>query len=545
MAATGASWSRLLGPRVSGVSAGATWALLAGALLLTAACGLLLLDYGSGRDQGIYRVVAEAMARGGAPYLDAWDFKPPGIFAVYGLAGEIFGTGERAVRWLELLGLASLAPAFWILSRRALGEGRAGLLGVSLAALAYVPLGFWDTAQPEGFGGVLLVWALVCATLPDGPGRRVVVGWLAAGALYGAAALLKPHLGAGVLVSVGFASTARAAPRRWLAPVLAFAAGGLLPVALTLGWLAKKGALGAMSEVLFGFAPHYTALSLAEPGALSLLRRSVEPLLRFGTPQLLGLVAFFALPRISEGERRFSAHVLGVAAIVLIGVGVQAKFFPYHYAALLLLLALPAGWGYWKLWLSLADRPLGWLLLAAAGVALAVPFHPGGRQLALFGHQTGVRLEAARRLPPERQALRDRLHSLADVDAGTNRRVARWLAHNTQPDDAVYVWGFEPVIYAEAGRRPASRFIYNVPQRAAWSAEASRSELMQELEARPPAAIVVVREDRFPHVTGNGQDGAQALRGFSELAQLIDRRYTPAARIGDIEIHRLAVEPGP
>ncbi len=545
MVAGEGSWDRFLGPRVSGVAAGATWVLLTTALGLAAVFAVVLLDYGSGRDQGIYRVVAMVMDGGGAPYLDAWDFKPPGIFAVYAVAGRVFGPGESAVRWLELLGLASLAPAFWILSRRALGDGRPGLLGVCLAVVAYLPLGFWDTAQPEGFGGMLLAWALVCASVPDEPGRRPALGWIAAGALYGAAALLKPHLGAGILVSVAFAATARRAPRRGLPPVLAFAAGGLVPVAVTLAWFAAKGALAAMHEALFVFAPRYTALNLAEPGIPELLVRSAEPLLRFGTAELLGLVAVFALPRLAAAERRFTAHVLGVAGLVVLGIVAQAKFFPYHYAALLLLLALPAGWGFWKLWLCVAERPLGWLLVVAGLVALALPFHPGGRQLALFGHQAAIRLEASRRLPPEREAIRDQLHSLADVDAATNRRVARWLERKTRPDEPVYVWGFEPILYALAGRRSASRFIYNVPQRAAWSAEASRRELIQELAAHPPTAIVVVSEDRFPHVTGNLQDSGQALRGFGELSQLIDRRYIPAARIGDIQIHQLPHPPQP
>jgi hypothetical protein len=511
-------------------------------LCLAASLCAVLLDYGSGRDQGIYRVVAGAMARGGAPYLDAWDFKPPGIFLVFSLATATFGTGEAAVRWLEMLGLASLVPAFWILSRRALGEGRAGLLAASLSTLSYVSLGFWDTAQPEGFGGVLLAWALVFATVPEAPGRRVVLHWLAAGALYGAAALLKPSLGGGLLVSLGFVAAGRSGRGRFLAPGLSFAVGATLPVATTLLWFVTKEALGALYEALFVFAPQYTALNLAESSFFALMGQTLAPLLRFGTPQLLGLVALFALPPLAEAERRASGHVLGVAGVVLVGVGLQAKLFPYHYAAALLLLALPAGWGLWKLWLRIADRPLGWALFGLGLLALASPFHPGGRQLTLFRQHTAIRLEAARSLPPERDAIRDRLHSLADVDAATNRKVAKWIAQNTRAEDAVYIWGFAPGIYAQAGRRPASRFIYNVPQRAAWSAAASRSELIDELEASPPAVIVVASDDRFPHVTGNDQDSREALRGFPELESLLSERYTPAARPGDMEISRLKMQ---
>ena len=155
-------WDRFSGPRVPGAAPAASWVLLGSALCLAASLCAVLLDYGSGRDQGIYRVVAGAMARGGAPYLDAWDFKPPGIFLVFSLATATFGTGEAAVRWLEMLGLASLVPAFWILSRRALGEGRAGLLAASLSTLSYVSLGSGIPRSPKA--SAACCWPQACCS---------------------------------------------------------------------------------------------------------------------------------------------------------------------------------------------------------------------------------------------------------------------------------------------------------------------------------------------------------------------------------------------
>ena len=71
-----------------------------------------------GRDQGIYATVAETMLRGGMPYRDAWDFKPPGIFAVYALVRAIFGPAESSIRVFEVIGLISVAASFVLLSRR-------------------------------------------------------------------------------------------------------------------------------------------------------------------------------------------------------------------------------------------------------------------------------------------------------------------------------------------------------------------------------------------------------------------------------------------
>src|SRR3954454_8475212 len=36
-----------------------------------------------GQDQGLYHTVAEEILHGGAPYRDAWDPKPPGVFYVH------------------------------------------------------------------------------------------------------------------------------------------------------------------------------------------------------------------------------------------------------------------------------------------------------------------------------------------------------------------------------------------------------------------------------------------------------------------------------
>ena len=184
-----------------------------------------------GLDQGIYGAVADVMHAGGAPYRDAWDFKPPGVFFVYSAARSLFGEGMRAVRVLEALGFASLVLAFAIFSRRFTGSYAPGALGGALAASGHVWLGFWHTGQPESFGAVLLAWALVLATTaPPAAGVRGAsrreLAWAGAGALYALAALLKPPLGGGLLVSWGFAVRAL---RRESPPAARCVAGGWAP----------------------------------------------------------------------------------------------------------------------------------------------------------------------------------------------------------------------------------------------------------------------------------------------------------------------------
>ena len=123
-----------------------------------------ILMFRYGRDQGIYATVADTMLRGGMPYRDAWDFKPPGIYVVYAMTRAVFGSGQWGIRLVEIAGLASVVGAFVILSRRFFSDWRIGILGGALAVLVHAELEFWHTAQPESFGGILTAWALVLAT---------------------------------------------------------------------------------------------------------------------------------------------------------------------------------------------------------------------------------------------------------------------------------------------------------------------------------------------------------------------------------------------
>lgn len=510
------------------------------ALAATLGAGALLarlLAFEYGLDQGIYAVVSDSLLRGGAPYRDAWDFKPPGIFAVYALARGLFGPGMHAVRIVEALGFASLFPAFVLYARRFTGSAIAGVLGAALAVAGHVWLGFWHTAQPESFGAVLIVWALVATTtrVEGAAGaeprarRRQMSVWAAAGALYGMAALLKPPLGGGILVSAAFAAAAegrgvsgagRARLRAMARPLVAHALGGLAPLAATLAFFAAHGALDDLARALFVFAPEYTRINYAR-GTLSgfLYRAAATLFLRFSALAWAGVALLVLLPRLGGRERSGAAHVAGVLAMVVLGVALQGRFFAYHFGAAVPLLALLGGWGLAKL-IRVAPRgvPLGVVLVVLLVWGLA---HRSG----LDGPVPGGFFERARR-----------------VDDGRawnvpNRRVAERVTALTDPGDRIYVWGFRPVIYDLAGRRPASRYVYNAPQRTTWAAARSRRVLVRELRAARPAAILVEHGDEHPGTTGSWRDSATALERFPALRRLLETRYREAETVGDFTIH--------
>jgi len=229
---------------------------------------------------------------------------------------------------------------------------------------------------------------------------------------------------------------------------------------------------------------------------------------------------------------------IGLAVVLMIlGVGVQLKLFPYHFGSVLPLTALLAAWGFWKLWLRVRDRWYG-----AAGVAALIVVLAAARTATIhvpdsFAKRCRLRfVEWTDR--DQRTAIRDRLYSVFDFNARDNRLVEAWLARETPENATIFIWGFTPEIYVMANRQPATKFIYDVPQRAPWSRDAAREELMTLLSANPPDVILVEHEDVIPLVTGIGADSAYELRGFDALRSLLASRYQRVAYVKKFDVYR-------
>jgi hypothetical protein len=60
---------------------------------------------------------------------------------------------------------------------------------------------------------------------------------------------------------------------------------------------------------------------------------------------------------------------------------------------------------------------------------------------------------------------------------------------------------------------------------------------MQDLTLSSPSAIVVVRRDRIPWVTGNQLDSAEEITGFPELIAFIRNNYQYKVSFEDLDIY--------
>lgn len=524
--------------------------------LVVAASALLLLTYSYGRDQAGFAVIGRTILSGGMPYRDAWDLKPPGTPLVYALALALFGKGQLGIRLLESAGLLAMVAAMTRVTRSFWGDSRIGLVAGALALLLHVQLDFWNTAQGESFGGVLIVAALAAAPGVRGgrllePDRVRLSAWALQGSLWGVCALLKPTMSAGVVVVLG-ASTwaafstalargsvleaAREALRKALRPCAVSLAGFLIPLAACAAWLASGKVLGEFLEILFVFNPHYTALAWQGQGLGPLVVRTFTEWVQ-GYSLLLPL-AIVILPLWGRAsDVRGIAIVGALLATQLAGVAAQGKLFPYHFGAVWPLTALLAGLGLVRAWEAASRRGLPSRLLV-----LAVAVGAGWLKSATRSLPEPFLDRTARRVALvaggfRDQAAIDSLASAGDVNMAANREVARFLAERTAPGRTVLVYGFEPVIYLLSDRAPASRYFYDMAQRVSWGRERSRAALLDDLSRTPAQAIVVVHRDVLPWVTGNDEDSAGSLRSFAGLRLLLESRYRLAAQIEDLDVY--------
>ena len=530
--------------------------LLAACLLTIAFLLIQILMYGYGRDQGIYAMVGRALLSGKMPYRDAWDFKPPGIFVIYAGARALFGSGQWGIRALECLGLIAMVAAMGELTKRWWGERAIGILGGAVAVLIHAQLDFWHTAQPESFGGMLTIFALLAlghegggaeaeATRAKAPAPSERERWIrrfACGALFGICGLLKPPLaGGGAVVAVALAlqtylreRSIRAAAR----PVYPIVLGGAAPLILCAIWFAAKGALHDLTAVLFVFTPHYTKLGWeGETLGGMTYWGFIEWLTGYSSVPTAGVLLLLGLR--PTPRQRFGVFVVaGIIAVHLAGVTMQGKFFPYHYGATWPVTGLLAGLGLWRVWerLTTWHQALGASLFFVGLTAVAFGRSATKDVPHSYLDRCGERLRAFTS-SPRNQAEIDRLASVADVNAAANRAVAVFLRDHVPADRTVFVWGFEPVIYDLADRTPSTRYLYDVPQRVAWAKEAERATLMKDLEASHPAAVVVERRDVFPMVTGDAIDSNDTLQEFDALRTLLQDRYWMAEKIEDFDVY--------
>lgn len=312
-------------------------------------------------DEAFYHAVGVAMHQGALPYVDVWDRKPFGLFAIYWLIAAI----SHAPVAYQLAATIAVATAGWAVAR--LAQQWSSWQGGLFAGLAYI---VW-LGPLQGYGGqapvfynpfIALAALLVVRSLPAlrlGEAPKALAGaMLLAGlgitikttALFEGAFL-------GLLAAFALARSPRGAAKS-AGPIALWIALGALP---SLAIVAAYWGIGHWPEYWHAMVTS----NLAKPS--DLLTGWIRLRLMFvGLAPLLALAAF-GLLNMQREARRFLLLWLGAAFLSLLAV---ANFY-MHYAMPLLVPLCVAAAGFLS---RRVAGPVALLAMAAFSFWIEPPF---------------------------------------------------------------------------------------------------------------------------------------------------------------------------
>jgi hypothetical protein len=456
------------------------WAFLTLALLslLLVALRGHLIDIPLERDEGGFAYVGRLILDGVPPYVQAYDYKPPGLYLQYALFISLFGGGAAGIHTgLLLMSVGTMTLLFFLVGRWSdtTGAAVAAFLAMILMLSPSV-LGFAAHATQFVVFWAVLGWLLLEQSIERG------IRWktLASGVAFGTATLMKQPGALFFLPALILPFASRKA-RGWtvrdsLRTAAFLIAGFALPLLGTVTWLAANGAFG---KFLY-WTVEYPSMVAGEAGMTALIPRLFRNGLQAAgnfLPVWLAAVASF-LYLMTGHERRRSRTVLALffsfsAASLLVGYETR----PHYFVLLLPALAAVTGVAVSRIG-ARVGKGVPRLLVVSVPCALAI--------LGLVRDR-----EYFFTLPPA--VISRSIYAPNQFeDMG---QVSDFIRSETTDTDRVAILGSEPELLFLSGRRSASRYIFtNFFHEQQRMRERMERDMIREIDSTAPAVIVMINQ---------------------------------------------------
>lgn len=530
-------------------SAGQKRIWLYGSLTFVLLWALPNLSFPIGRDQALYCVIADGVLNGQRPYVDLWDNRPPTTFLVFLPIVKIFGRAVWSMGATDIVWLLGMSYFVFWFAERYMGAPAAAL-AVGVHAVWHSVAGYTHALVPSTFviffvfAGFFLVWK-------DSPRTRLrhfasgVMMALAFWATYNALLflpllLILPYTDFSGLDNKPRSVKLTISYRDWWPRAASLAAGWFAASFVLVAYLWFVGSWEEFYHINFAVMPEYARLPLERTGEYALW--SVMQ-----TEYVVGratLVVLFGalLTATYSRELRILTPVVLASALGFISAAMQIRFHDYYFETAYPFFAM--GWGYMGVWafesfrrLAKACRakgwrvasPLVWGIFANIVAWFAVDF-------AFATHARFKVLADWWRDPVTAYAAYPWPHTLEHLKGEFG--VIRFLGAESSPEDKVFVWGTQPIIYFLSERKFPTRFVSNLGLISPWGPRAWQEELVRDLRKSPPKFIIVVRKDAIPSVSYTPQDSEQFLEIFPELDGFIRGSYERERTIENFVVYR-------
>jgi hypothetical protein len=290
------------------------------------------------RDEGEYAYIGGRLLLGEIPYRDAFDQKPPGVFAVYAVIIALFGASPAAIHWATQAYTLVTLGAIFAAGRRLFGPA-AGVSAAVLAAYMTADCGvLGNAANTEIFMILPLTAGLVAVD-------RASVGWAAAAGGLAAAAILFKQVALPNVLPHG--AILVFATRRRVALATAFTAAVAVVLGSVVAAFAVVGALPDFWECVVSYNLTYAGRVPFAMYPVLFLTSALYLVWAWGP--ILALATVGLAVRTDAGQPATIRYSRGVAAAWLaasaVGVGIGGYFREHYFIQAIPPLADLAGRG--------------------------------------------------------------------------------------------------------------------------------------------------------------------------------------------------------
>jgi len=443
------------------------------------------------RDEGAFGYIGQVINRGGLPYRDALDHKPPVAFYINAAALHVVPPTEAGIHWFLLIyNLATLLCLFYV-AKIYFKSTSAGLWSAfAFAIFSASPAIQGFTASTELWSLLPLTLSLLLAVLEID--RENTALMLLSGAAGAAACWTKQTAFSSILFVLLFVCFTAYRRRKFLAPVVWIGGAVAFSGAIALYFYTR----GVFREFLywcFEFGATYAGQVSASDTAHELRARALEIL--SGDAMVVAL-AFGAAAWCAF--RRRQGFLAGFLLLSLAGT-IPGNAYRHYFAQLAPAIALAAGFGLWEI--SNRKRIVAW----AGGVAMiALPLFANSRYF--FESDPNIISQIYFGLNPFPES----------------KGLAEYIAEHTSPSDKILVVGSEPQILFYAQRPSASRFVMLYPLMMDHSRYREFQEIMWgEAQQEKPKYVVAVLHLLF----SLGWDQKADIGVMHKFEDLLQRDY--------------------